>query len=162
MKNSLILKNLLEDDACEEGVEYYIKYIHSLEQDLKLKKVFTDGINDYIEWLFDNNYIDIKDLKLLINQKININICDNYAIRWASANGHLEIVKLLIKNGADVTDCDNYAIIRVSQYGYLEIVKLLIKNGADVKADDNSAIRWASENGHLEVVKLLKKHGAKL
>ena len=51
---------------------------------------------------------------------------DNRAIRWASYNGHIEVVKLLL------TD-----------------------KRVDPSADDNIAIRWASENGHTEVVKLL-------
>ena len=96
--------------------------------------------------------------KLRIDYTLLVKYC--FDIRWASANGHLEIVKLLIDNGADVTADDNYAIRRASDNGHLEVVKLLIANGADVTADNNQAIRDASNNGHLEVVKLLIDNGA--
>ncbi len=52
---------------------------------------------------------------------------DNAAIRWASENGHAEVVRLLLEDGrADPT----------------------------TTGEDNP-IRWASTNGHWEVVELL-------
>ena len=64
---------------------------------------------------------------------------------------------MLIEAGADVTADDNSAIRWASRNGHTEVVKLLIEAGADVTARDNYAIQWASENGHTEVVELLKE-----
>ena len=57
----------------------------------------------------------------------------------------------------DVTAANNWALRWASRNGYLEVVKYLVEKGADVTADDNYAIRWASGNGYLEVVKYLKQ-----
>jgi ankyrin repeat protein len=45
--------------------------------------------------------------------------------------------------------------------GHAEVVKLLLDAGADVHADNDWALQLASYNGHAEVVKLLKQYGAK-
>lgn len=98
----------------------------------------------------------------MVEQGIDITASDNYAIRWASENGHLAVVELLLKHGADCTASDNYAIRWASYNGHLAVVELLLKHGADCTADNNYAIFRASANGHLAIVELLHKHGAKL
>ena len=68
-------------------------------------------------------------VKLLLQDKrVDPSAEDNYAIRWASANGYTDIVKLLLED-----------------------------ERVDPSAGDNYAIRWASANGREEVVKLLLK-----
>lgn len=62
----------------------------------------------------------------------------------------------LCKNGLDVTADDNYAVRCAAKNGHLEIVKYLHENGADITADDNYAVKWAARNGYLEVVKYLQ------
>jgi len=56
---------------------------------------------------------------------------------------------------------DNYALRWASNNGHTEVVKLLLNAGADVHAKDDEALRWASENRHTEVIKLLKDHISK-
>ena len=52
---------------------------------------------------------------------------NNYAIRQASMNGHIEIVRLLLKDGrVDPSDLNNWAIREASIYGHTDIVKLLL------------------------------------
>ena len=111
------------------------------------------------------------------NQKIHIfKICpitpkidpaaeDNWAIRWASSAGHLEVLKYLVSLKKEFPNIDpaanvNHAILWASSNGHLEVVKYLVslKNefpGIDPAANHNYAIRWASMNGNLEVVKYL-------
>ena len=51
---------------------------------------------------------------------------NNLAIRWASENGHFEVVKLLLEDErVDPSDCNNYAIQITSENGHFEVVKLL-------------------------------------
>ena len=47
---------------------------------------------------------------------------DNWATRWASENGHLEVVKYLVSKGSDVTARNNYAVRWASHNGHLELV----------------------------------------
>ena len=95
-------------------------------------------------------------IKRLITEGADVHACDDYALCWASGNGHTEIVKLLLDSGADVHADDDYALCCASDTGHTEIVKLLLDSGADVHAGDDNALWWASENGHTEIVKLIK------
>jgi len=61
------------------------------------------------------------------------------------------VVKYLYSLGCDSQADNNYAIRWESCTGHLEVVKHLVNLGCDPKADNNYAIRWASCNGHLEV-----------
>ena len=82
---------------------------------------------------------------------------DNRAIRWASYNGHIEVVKLLLTDKrVDPSAQDNFAIRWASGNGHTGVVRLLLTDKRVYpSAGDNLAIKWASENGHTEVVKLL-------
>jgi ankyrin repeat protein len=62
------------------------------------------------------------------DKRVDSSADNNFAIRWASRNGHLDVVKELMKD-----------------------------KRVDPSADNNFAIRWASRNGHLDVVKELMK-----
>ena len=126
----------------------------------KLKIDYTLLINYCFSIRYASENGHIEVVKLLIDAGADVTAMNNKAIRLASENGHLEVVKLLIGAGADVTANDNEAIRWVSYNGHIEIVKLLIDAGADVTANDNEAIRWASRYGHIEIVKLLIGTGA--
>ena len=99
-------------------------------------------------------------VKKLINDGVNPTIQNNYGIRYASENGHTEIVKELLKdNRVDPSANNNYCIRRASENGYIETVKELLKdNRVDPSVDDNYAIQVAEEGNHTEIVKLLKQH----
>jgi ankyrin repeat protein len=89
----------------------------------------------------------------------------------------LDVVKYLVKNGADFKTCNNYAVRHASENGHLDVVKFLVElgstacsstcpngdkveKGADFKADKNYAVRFASKSGHSNVVKYLLDKGA--
>ena len=65
---------------------------------------------------------------------------------------------MLLKAGADVHAGDDEALRWASRNGHVEMVKVLLKAGADVHAGDDYALCWASRNGHVEVVKVLEEH----
>ena len=94
-----------------------------------------------------------RKIKQLIKEGADPKINNNYALRWAAENGHLEIVKLLIPV-SDPKAGGSYALQLAATKGHLEIVKLLIPV-SDPKAGGSYALRLAAENGHLEIVKLL-------
>ena len=73
---------------------------------------------------------DIKNVKLLLNDSmVDPSAADNYAIRWASYKGQLDVVKLLLNDPrVDPSDSNNQAIRVASDQGHIDVVKLLWKN----------------------------------
>ena len=55
----------------------------------------------------------------------NIHDDNDEAIRWASFNGHLEVVKFLINKGANIHARNDWALRYASYYDHLEVVKYL-------------------------------------
>jgi hypothetical protein len=129
-----------------------------LGQPIPLKQFCYDYLERNHELFFvaavhgSENVIQL-GLELLIDPSA----CDNYAIRWASHNGHLGVVRLLLTDPrVDPSASDNQAIHLASRNGHLEVVRLLLTDPrVDPSALNNYAIYWASYNGHAEVVRLL-------
>jgi len=104
---------------------------------------------------------DLEKVKTLVEGGANIHVCNDYAVRLASENGHLEVVKYLVEQqGANIRACYDYALRYASYNGHLEVVKYLYDKGADIHTCNNDAVCCASYNGHLEVVKYLVEQGA--
>jgi hypothetical protein len=82
---------------------------------------------------------------------------NNYPIRWASVNGHLELVRLLLEDSrVDPSSIANAPIRYASENGHVDVVRLLLTDPrVDPSAEDNYAIRFASHYGHVDVVRLL-------
>jgi ankyrin repeat protein len=99
---------------------------------------------------------DINTWKWLISVNADIHADNDYALRLASENGHLEVVKLLLEHNANIHSNNDDALRSASVNGHLEVVKLLLEHNADIHADNDYALRLASSKGHLEVVKLLQ------
>ncbi|KAJ3290072.1 hypothetical protein HDU79_003577 [Rhizoclosmatium sp. JEL0117] len=79
---------------------------------------------------------------------------DNRPIRWASRNGHLEVVELLLTiPSVDPSAVHNSAIGVAAQFGHLEIVELLLRDPrVDPADDENYAARFSAEIGHPRVL----------
>jgi len=110
-------------------------------------------MSDFIKAVKNGDLEKVKSLLLVINPSRN----DNKAIRYASSNGHAEVVKLLLADPrVDPSVYDNYSIRYASLNDHVEVVKLLLADPrVDPSVNDNYAIQSASRNGHIEVVKLL-------
>ena len=104
---------------------------------------------------------NIERVKELIEQGVNIAMCNNLALHLACEHGHISIVSLLLQDWRiEPKAYDNYAIITASQQGHTDIVKLLLQDGrADPAAEENWSIKMASINGHTKVVEMLLKDG---
>ncbi len=134
-------------------------------------------MENFYNYCIIGNLEKIKKLNLTLE---DIRSLDNYAFRYASYYGHLEIVKYLITFGEgasppemiekgltleDIRSFYNFALIWASSNRHLEVVKYLYNLGLtldDIRSKDNAALRWASESGHLEVVKYLIDKGLTL
>lgn len=83
------------------------------------------------------------------------------AIRYASENGHTEVVRLLLQDDrVDPSAYMDYAITCSAENGHVEVVGLLLQDSrVDPSAFDNYAIRRAALNGHSDVVNLLLRNG---
>ena len=144
-----------------------------------------EDIKDYLKWLkpysevYIESKIDLNDwkeviavgipkfVKKMIEKGFDPSVNDNFAIRFASQNGHTKVVKVLLDDPrVDPSADNNWAIRFASENGHIEVVKLLLERSifnigfrsaamVDPSAKNNYAIRWASSNGHCEVVKLL-------
>ncbi len=101
----------------------------------------------------------VKGVSMMLSKGADVHAL-NSALRWASENGHLDVVRYLVKHGANIHANNDQALRWASEKGHLEVVKYLVEKRADIHADDNGALRWASGNEHLEVVKYLVEHGA--
>ena len=68
----------------------------------------------------------------------------------------IETWEWLVSIGADIHAWNDYALRMASRNGHLDIVKYLVSKGADIHAWNDYALRMASLNGHLDVVNYLK------
>lgn len=102
----------------------------------------------------------VETFKQLIAAGADIHVCEDYALRCAAYNGHIEVVKYLITAGADIHACEDEALSSAAENRHLEIVKYLVEAGADIHAWDDYALRYAKYNEHQEIVKLLIEAGA--
>ena len=105
-------------------------------------------------------WADPEVLRRLIEEGADVHAADDFALRWASKNGHTEAAKVLLEAGADVHMWNDEALRWAARNGHTEVVRLLLDAGADVHARDNEALRWAARNGHTETVRLLLDAGA--
>jgi ankyrin repeat protein len=131
---------------------------------------------------------DLDNVKRLVEiEEVDITTDDNIAIKWASENGHLEVVKYLVSKGADIiypdgellgacanghlevakylldigVDVKCYAMIgMVCEANQIEILKFLVKNGADVTSEGCWALISSASSGHLSITKYLVEVGS--
>ena len=108
----------------------------------------------YFREAVQKNLVKVVELLLQYEDPSSNN---QFAIRYASEHGYVDMVKILLKDyRVDPSNDDNYAIRRASLNGHHEVVKLLLEDErVDPSAYNNEVIRLASANGHHEVVKLL-------
>jgi ankyrin repeat protein len=65
----------------------------------------------------------------LKDKQVNPADLNNEALRWASRNGHSEVVKVLLKDSrVNPADNNNQAIIWASRDGHVKVVEVLLKN----------------------------------
>ncbi|PVV02456.1 hypothetical protein BB560_003089 [Smittium megazygosporum] len=142
--------------------------------------ILTNAVSRNIFWMVENsleNKADVhieKDiavrtaaklghleiLKLLLCYRANIHAVDDEALRLSSKFGHLATVKYLLARGANISSRDHEALNLASANGHLEIVKLLLEKDTGAHSEINEALRHASQKGHLDIVKYLLDQNA--
>src|SRR5581483_5856019 len=89
-------------------------------------------------------------VQYLLSLGADIHAANDYAVRWASVNGHLLTVRYLVELG------NSHRLSPNSTCRYADKVSV----GANIHAANNYAVRLASENGHLSTVQYLVSIGA--
>ena len=85
---------------------------------------------------------------MTIREKFDLAV--NNSVAW--------LLQECIDAGFDPSCGSNWAIRYASEYGHLEVVKVLLADErVDPSVYDNLAIKWADAHGHLEIVKELLK-----
>lgn len=74
----------------------------------------------------------------------------------------LDTWKWMLQNNINVNARDSYALQLFSGMGKIEIVKFLIEHGASVHARNNYAMQWANANNQIKTIEYLKLYGGKL
>jgi hypothetical protein len=105
---------------------------------------------------------EVETWKWLEEIGVDLHSYDDYALRNAATNGHLEVVKYLVEHGANIHADNDYALRNAATNGHLEVVQYLVEHGANIHARYDYALRWSAQNGHLEVVKYLVEHGVNI
>ena len=134
-----------------EDIKDYLKYLKPYSEEYIESKI------DLNSW---TKVIDVgvpKFVKKMIDSGQDPSYRNNFAIQWASDNGHTNVVKLLLEDPrVDPSADNNFAIRWASQNGHTKVVKVLLDDPrVDPSVGNNASIRWASNNGHIEVVRLL-------
>ena len=79
-------------------------------------------------------------------------------LKRATKEGDLNLVNILIETNFDPSADDNYAIRYTSGNGHLNVLNRLLKDDrVDPSANNNYAIRFATKYKHLNVVNRLKQ-----
>ena len=102
----------------------------------------------------------VETFEWLLKCGVDLHVSDDFVLKHASDNGHLDVVKYLVEHNADINAGDVTALCYAAYKGYLEIVKFLVEHKADIHINDELALSYAARKGHLEVVQYLVNQGA--
>lgn len=97
----------------------------------------------------------LEEVRQLLHYGADVHHLNGVTLKWASAKGHIDVVRLLLDRGANIHAGGERAFKQACFYGHLGVVRLLLDRGADIHTWGGHALTGASEQGHLEVVRLL-------
>jgi hypothetical protein len=157
---SNIFKNVIHHNKLEIA-----KLLYSLKEKPIMHDLYTtefiracvNGKLEMVKWLYSIGDVCIED-------KPNIHFNNEEAFKYASKNGHLQIVNWLInlEDKPNIHVDDDFAFKYACHNGHLNIAKLLYYSFDDkpnIHAEHEDAFRYACHNGHLETAKWLYSLG---
>lgn len=96
---------------------------------------------------------------LIRERQADVGSSENFALRWASAGGHLDMMRLLLAHGADVNAKEGEALCRAVAKGHEEAALFLLGAGADPVLAGGKALRAAHAQKALPVLKEMLTKG---
>ncbi len=135
-------------NSCKYNHPYKTKtlLINHLNQDEISEKILNEGLRNAC---LSNN-------KIVVELTIEYGAYDfNGGLRYASSNGHYDIVKLMI----EYADGFRWPFWCACENGHYAIVKLLIEHGNFMKDIFDEGFIYACKNGHMDIAKLMIKEG---
>jgi ankyrin repeat protein len=162
------LRRILRSNFCSPSLQKLaFRQLVPLEFDSQL----DDGIADILSELFDLGNIEphssligvfamVGDtrhvLELLENRDLDPSFDNNFAIRFASQNGHTAIVEALLRHPkVDPAACSNHSIQRAAHGGHLTVVQLLSQHPRINRFALNDALQQAASCGNKKIVEYL-------
>jgi hypothetical protein len=137
-------------------------YNRNLNYDLNFLAEIEERCSFTQSYQWTSNVHSFYACMFLIQQKVDIHEENDYALVWASRNGHKDVVALLLTHEVNVHARYDYPLRWASEHGHKDTVALLLEHKADVHAKNDCALRWASKNGHQDTVALLLKYRANI
>ena len=132
----------------------------------KIISLIDKGVDVNFIFLRMCEFGNLKVIKYFLAKGYNITYNNNYPVRLACENGHLEVVTYLVEEcKSNPRSKDDWALCFAIVNGHLGVVKYLVeKCGGRLGMEDSYwTIRDASINGYFEVIKyLVEKCGATL
>jgi ankyrin repeat protein len=110
------------------GFINYGNFIREVELPADEKNIVHFKDKSRAKSLFLHPKKDLRKLEtwLWLKQKnVNLNADDDFALRYAAANGHLEVCQFLVKNGANVNEMEDQALRWAAEKGHFEVVEYL-------------------------------------
>jgi len=80
----------------------------------------------------------------LVSQGADIHAANDLSVRYASYNGHLNVVKYLVSQGADIHAENDHAVRGASSYEHLDVVAFLVSLGAPTTGLYEFSLRYVT------------------
>ena len=113
---------------------------------IKNYKQFNESLKDKLVGPTEDEVLD------------NLKLRPNDLLLKSCKIGFLKGVEIALNRGADVHIHGDYPLKYASVNGHIEIVKYLLNNGADVHIDNDLPLKRATKMGHTETSELIKKY----
>jgi len=156
-ENAVLLDGLLEQVDEGKVVEHnQIPPTPVIYTRLLTLEKHKETLKDPCKWFdkaVETGNADLMDL-MLQDPRVDPSVLDNFAIRRASAYGHLAVVDRLLQEDRIDPSADNNLSIRLASVrGHHAVVDRLLQDlRVDPSVDNNYAILWGSTFGYLAVV----------
>lgn len=123
------------------------------------------GDQFFVRWCCAYNRADLLEVavKSMVarGSTLDIHADNEYGLRIAAQNGHLELVEMLVELGADVHVDDDHALRAATQYRHTEVARYLLEHAhANVHADGNYALRTCASDDNLPLMETFLERGA--
>lgn len=105
---------------------------------------------------------NVRIVKLLLKNGVNIHINNEMPFKVATINRHTNVIKYLLKTINYQKEILNHLLEFSSDEGNLKVIKMLLKKNADINSNDRSPIKKASAKGRIKIVKYLLHRGAEI